>query len=254
MPFSDSYANDILNYLFSKTTELTAPKQVYIGLCSNDPEADNGTFVELSGNGYSRVLISIKGNEYPTKIANAASRAIQNIEQINWTKATGDWIPAKGFGLFSAPTGGSPFFYGRLEKPITCEAGAVALFDPKSLKVSFPKTNDPGVLFASQNLGIFAQNTDYNTCMVAVEPAPFPVTVGTTYRVVWDGAEFKVTAQDGSDVMEGAILLGNGSAWGLAAGEDPEPFAIVYTAGGTAFCAVDSTEETHSVSVFKDNT
>ena len=141
MPFSNNYANNILNYLFAKTASLSAPSAVYIGLCTNDPEADGGTFTELSGGGYSRVLISQRGATYPNVIGNASARAISNQYQINWTKATLDWAEAKGFGLFESATGGSPFFYGKLEEPVTCVAGAVALFDPQTLRISFPTSD-----------------------------------------------------------------------------------------------------------------
>ena len=144
MPFSDSYANQILNYALAKTATLNAPTAVYIGLCTNDPEADGGTFNELSltgGYGYSRVMIVRRDETYPNVIGTAANRAITNQYQINWTKATLDWPEAKGFGLFSAATGGSPFFYGKLEEPVTCVAGAVALFDPQTLRISFPATD-----------------------------------------------------------------------------------------------------------------
>ena len=138
MPYNDSYANTILNYTMAKVSSVTVPTAVYIGLSSNDPEADGGTFTELSGNGYTRILLSSRGSSYPDVIGSASSRAIQNTKQINWTKATGDWLPAKGFGLFTAETGGTPFFYGALESEVTVAAGDVALFDPATLKISLP--------------------------------------------------------------------------------------------------------------------
>lgn len=146
MPFSTDYANNILNYLFSKTATLTAPSTVYIGLCTNDPEADGGAFNELSGGGYARVLISQKGESYPNVIGSASGRAITNTYQINWAKATLDWARVNGFGLFAAPTDGVPFFYGKLDLSeedaaaggLLCEAGAVMLFDPQTLKICFP--------------------------------------------------------------------------------------------------------------------
>lgn len=145
MPFTDTYANNVLDFLFAKTTSLSAPSAVYIGLCSNDPEADNGAITELSGNGYSRVMISQKGQTYPDVMGSASGRMIQNTKQINWTKATGDWPEAKGFFLSSSPTVGEKtaiFFYGKLDEPYpTCAAGAVALFDPYTLKISFPASD-----------------------------------------------------------------------------------------------------------------
>lgn len=161
MPFSTTYANNILNYLFSKTSTLSAPSRVWIGLCTNDPEASKGSFSELSGNGYARVLLHETGATFPNLLSTAGTdytyggtqyegdRNITNLYQINWTKATADWSRVKGFGLFSAASGGTPFFYGALELTdeeaeaggILCEAGSVMLFDPLALKISFPATD-----------------------------------------------------------------------------------------------------------------
>lgn len=141
MPFSTTYANEILNYTIAKTNALTAPSKVYIGLSSNDPEADNGTFTELQGGNYNRVLVSIKGESFPDYLSSASNREIGNVKQINWLKSTSAWPTAKGFGLFSAETGGTPFFYGKLDEPVEVPSGAVALFDPGTLKISFPATD-----------------------------------------------------------------------------------------------------------------
>lgn len=149
MPFSTAYANSFLNYTFAKNTGLTAPNMVYIGLCTNDPEADDGTFNELSGKGYARVLISQKSETYPNVIGSASARSITNTQQINWTKATADWERVNGFGLFSSETGGTPFFYGKLdlsdeviaEGGLLVPSGAVALFDPNTLLISFSDTD-----------------------------------------------------------------------------------------------------------------
>lgn len=152
MPFTDTYANSILNYTFSKVSQLTAPAAVYIGLCSNNPESDNGSITELSGGGYHRVMISQRGETYPDLISLASDRMISNQHQINWSKATADWARAKGFFLSSSPTVGettSIFFYGALELTeeqelaggLLVEAGAVALFDPQTFKIEFPETD-----------------------------------------------------------------------------------------------------------------
>lgn len=138
MPFSNDYANQILNFTFAKIDKVSAPSAVYIGLCSNDPEAAGGAFTELSGAGYERVLIHLRGEAYPGLMNDASGRMISNGRQINWNKATLDWATAHGFGLFTAPSGGTPFFYGKLEEPVTCVAGPVALFDPQTLRISFP--------------------------------------------------------------------------------------------------------------------
>lgn len=146
-PFNDTYAENILNWTFGKGTLATISK-VYIGLCSNDPEAGKGTFNELSGGGYSRVLISQYGQTYPDIMNSADERAITNGSQINWTKFTEN-KRAKGFGLFTSETLGTPYFYGKLELTaeeeaaggLLIEAGSVALFDPQTLKIEFPTTD-----------------------------------------------------------------------------------------------------------------
>ena len=147
MPFSDSYANEILNYTLAKTKTLTAPSYVYIGLSTNDPEADGGTFNELpiGTAGYSRVMIVQRDAAYPDFVGSASGRLIDNSKQINWTKASANWARVKGFGLFSSSSGGSPFFYGKLdlteqqlsEGGLLVPEGAVALFEADGFGLNF---------------------------------------------------------------------------------------------------------------------
>lgn len=148
MPFSDAYANEILNYTLAKTKALTAPSYVYIGLSTNDPEADGGTFNELpiGTAGYSRVMIVRRDDTIsPDYIGSASGRAIDNSKQFNWAKATANWERVKGFGLFSSSSGGSPFFYGKLdlteqqlsEGGLLVPEGAVALFEPDGFGFNF---------------------------------------------------------------------------------------------------------------------
>lgn len=142
MPFSTAYANNILNYVFGKTKTLSGATKIYLALSSNDPEADNGAFTELVGGGYARVLVSNQDDTYPNLIGMASERAITNTAQINWNKATADWTEAKGLGLFTTATGGTPIYYGTLDVPVKVVAGAVALFDPGALRVSIAATDE----------------------------------------------------------------------------------------------------------------
>lgn len=142
MPFSTTKAAEILNYMFSKTsTSLSAPDNIYIGLSTNDPEADGGAFNELSGNNYARVLVSKKGAAYPDYISSTSGRTIVNSKQIVFNKASAKWETAMGFGLFTAATGGSPFYYAKLDSDVTVDGGAVALFDPNTLSIGFATTD-----------------------------------------------------------------------------------------------------------------
>lgn len=140
MPFSNTYANNILDWAFGKK-DLGRLETVFIGFSTNDPEADNGAFSELSGGAYHRVAVGSYGDPYPDYINAASGREITNGKQINWTKATANWPDAKGLGLFTTETGGTPFYYCALDQVLSVEAGAVALFDPGALKIKFPATD-----------------------------------------------------------------------------------------------------------------
>lgn len=142
MPFSTTYANNILNWAMGRSSNLSGHSQVWIGLCSNDPEASSGTFTELSGKGYSRVLLTQLNETYPGLIDTASNRAITNGKQIGFTKATGGaWATVKGYGLFTSATGGTPFFYAKLKNAVDTPEGAVFLFDPGELKIDFQTTD-----------------------------------------------------------------------------------------------------------------
>lgn len=137
MPLDISEANKILDFELGKRNTMPAHDKVYIGLSSTDPEEDGGTFTELSGGKYARVLINQYNSEYPGLIGNAAGRVIASIKQINWTKETVQQT-AKGFGLFTAATGGTPFFSGKLTGgELTIAPGAVALFEAGNFKIGF---------------------------------------------------------------------------------------------------------------------
>lgn len=142
MPFNTTTANKLLDWtLGNSAVSLSQQNTVYIGLSTNDPEADGGIFTELTGDTYERVLIAQHGESYPDCIGSAADRSIENTKQINWTKATTNWPTVKGFGLFTAKVGGEPYFYGRLEEDLNVVNGSVALFDPGALKISFPTSD-----------------------------------------------------------------------------------------------------------------
>lgn len=146
MILSATYANQYLNFLLGKTASITAPTQVWAALSTNNPEG--GTFTEVSGNGYSRVLISLKGETYPAEIGTASDRNIKNVKQISFPKATGAYT-VLGIGLFSAETGGTPFAYGALTNSdgtvntsgVAVAEGAVPLFEASAFNIYMPDGN-----------------------------------------------------------------------------------------------------------------
>ena len=229
MPLSNKYANNYLNFLFSKVSTLAAPETVYLGLTTNDPVADKGVIQELSGDTYARKLVSIKGNTlYPGLISSAANRVIQNVEQIAWTKATKEnWPKARGWILMDAPTGGDLIFYGRLEQPILCEVGAIAEIDPNSLKISFPMSDVSRIpLMLEQDVAGFALNETMGVYMVSKTPAPFMLTAEKEYYILWDDIAYYMTGVAFTSGDADCVAIGNALASG---GEnDGCPFAVIY--------------------------
>jgi hypothetical protein len=143
MPVGVTDSNNFLGWLFAKNS-MNNKNKVYIGLSSNDPEADGGVFNELSGDGYARELISQYGESYPNKIGSPSNRKITNTAQINFTKFTAQKI-AKGIGFFTAETGGTPYMYFKLSNSggtLTIPAGAVALFDPNTFVLALGDTDE----------------------------------------------------------------------------------------------------------------
>lgn len=141
MPYSTTDANSILGWTFAKNA-ITSKNQVFIGLSSNDPEADKGVFTELSGDGYARELIAQYGETYPAKMGTPSNRQIKNTAQINWTKLTAQKT-VKGIGLFTTATGGTPYAYFSLSNgSVTVPAGAVPLFDPNTFILALSDTDE----------------------------------------------------------------------------------------------------------------
>lgn len=95
------------------------------------------------------------------------------------------------------------------------------------------------------------------------DPTWFPVsaiptlTVGTTYRVRWNGTDYDVVARSGDNFIDGAIVLGNGSKIGFGDAIDRDkPFGfashtgfIQYVGTPSLFVSYDGSE-TATASIF----
>lgn len=141
MPFTTAICNDILSLYFGDKTSLSSGStDLYLALCTNDPEADNGSFNELSGNNYERVWLATKNANarWPVYMADPVGRSVQNQEEIHFNKATpAAWSTANGFGIFNDEAGGTLLYYAKLDDPISCAANDVVVFDPGDLKIAF---------------------------------------------------------------------------------------------------------------------
>jgi hypothetical protein len=142
MPFSTTETQNILNWALGRANAPSSKSAVYIGLLTNDPEADNGTCTELSGDTYARVQLTQLNNNGRDLMGNASDRAIQNTKQINWTKATVRWPEVKGIALYTAASGtAAPFYYAKIPQSFVVEPGEVALFEAGKLKIAMSATD-----------------------------------------------------------------------------------------------------------------
>lgn len=102
----------------------------------------------------------------------------------------------------------------------------------------------------------FAQNTETGLYEWFTAPAPSALTVGETYRVVWNENEHICTAFDGSALYQGGVGLGNTLFFGGADTKEPFLFAYVPATGegveyDTLGCLTLDTDATHSVRIYQ---
>lgn len=141
MPYSMTKRNDFLKQTFPTANTANSPSNLYLGLCKNDPVADNGTFNELSGDTYSRVLLRRKTDSLPDYLSDVSNGKVYNVKQIVFNRATVQWEQVKGIGLFESETGGTPTFYAKLKTPVDTAPNQIFTFDPKTFIVQFADTD-----------------------------------------------------------------------------------------------------------------
>lgn len=112
-------------------------------------------------------------------------------------------------------------------------------------------------VFKEHKITGFAPNSNYNGAYASVYvfgvdgAEAFQLRVGENYTVVWDEEEHKVTAQDGSALISGSVLLGNASFLHPGLSGNNEPFLFGWTSKGCTFGSVDSTLEAHDVRIYQ---
>lgn len=104
------------------------------------------------------------------------------------------------------------------------------------------------VIFAEQALEGFEYSSAYGAYIYNVNPAPFSLTLGETYNVIWDGVEYSCEAQDMSAMISGTIALGDLSAYG--GNGNGEPFLIGSNANGASLLSFD-TETSHTLAIYQ---
>ena len=79
--------------------------------------------------------------------------------------------------------------------------------------------------------------------------SPFELVIGKQYTVAWDGVEYTCTAYDASVVLEGAVYIGNGSAFSQPS--NGEPFAILCVNGACVFSGISDPAESHTIGIYQ---
>ena len=120
-----------------------------------------------------------------------------------------------------------------------------------TVDLNFPAGSEETDILPLTTYSGFALHPVYGVYAVDTE-VPYTLTVGETYFVVWDGETYECVCQDASALMISAVVLGNGSLWGLS-GND-EPFAIATTNMGEAITgSLTDTEAggSHTVRIYQ---
>lgn len=146
MPYSMTKRNQFLNLTFpgASTVSYNSPNKIYLGLSSNDPVADGGTFNELDCDTYSRLLIARRGQDLPDYLSTVAEGKIYNKKQMNFNRATEAWTRVMGIGIFEDETGGEPIFYANIQNEdgyVDVGMNQIFTFDPETFVVQFADTD-----------------------------------------------------------------------------------------------------------------
>lgn len=96
----------------------------------------------------------------------------------------------------------------------------------------------------------FALNSVYGTYLKQVQ-ATYDLVLGETYFINWDGNDYECIVQDANSVMAGAVMVGNGTNWGLSGNN--EPFIIGFVNGFAVYMALTDTADGgfHSVRIYQ---
>lgn len=132
----------ILNGVLSNPA-YTPPATWYIGLHngSSPPARDGSGFVEVVGSGYARQSTTgsadwgAAAGSTPSVVTNSAAKSYPQTTSTTYGTPT-------HFGLFSAPTGGTPRWVGTISNPVAVPSGIIPQFAPGALKLELGNPAD----------------------------------------------------------------------------------------------------------------
>jgi hypothetical protein len=140
---SDYLENKLIDFVF-RGQSYTPPANTWLGLLTTATNDTNSGQVEVSGGGYSRVvvpsnLLNWSGTQSSTAntVSSGTSGTTYNLNSIAFPTPTGaNWGVITAFGMFDASSGGNLLFYGNLTLPKTVNDGdAAPTFSAQALSI-----------------------------------------------------------------------------------------------------------------------
>lgn len=119
MSASDARERAVLDSIFGSGT----PPTWYQGLTTTVPNDDGSGFTEPVGNGYARVAKTNNTTNFPAAATVAGETSKKNGTKITYPDPTGPWGDIKGYGWFTASTGGTPEFVNGIDADISPKSG-----------------------------------------------------------------------------------------------------------------------------------
>lgn len=128
--------NAILNEIGGRTNQLDF-NDTYLGLCT--AVSADGTFTELSGNGYSRVFIGNYASPSFNVFGAPVSGSMSNTKEIQFPMATGNWSTVNFGVLFNGSTvgAGSAIAFGSISGGLTVSTNEIGRIGPGAFNIYF---------------------------------------------------------------------------------------------------------------------
>lgn len=133
---SNTYANKILTTLCGVTDQMSIPSKLYLGLCSDAPNASTGVVsTEPTVPSYARVIVGGSDNNVEKYFGDASGGVITNSKEIQFKTAREDWGTMNYFLLSDTATGAA-IMWGEITDGVTIGRDTVPVFYEGDLKIS----------------------------------------------------------------------------------------------------------------------
>lgn len=137
-----TYANKFLQLATAKVKTLTFTGKCYLGLSSTAPNQDGSNFTEPTDSCYERIQLSItEALNYTDVFGTVANGIVQNTKEFTsreWTVEGGS-PTFSHFGIFDAPTGGTPIFSDPMRDPDGTPDETTGLYPETTMTIDYGK-------------------------------------------------------------------------------------------------------------------